>query len=257
MLGAIAGDIIGSVFEWNNIKTIDFPLFTLRSRFTDDTVLTIAVADAILNKQDYARTIWDYGRRYPHAGYGGSFAQWLQKEDLLPYNSFGNGSAMRVSAVGFAFNSINEVLAEAAKSAEVTHNHPEGIKGAQAVALSILLARQSQNKAQIKQEVESRFGYNLDRTLNEIRPAYSFDVSCQGSVPEAIIAFLESNDFEDAIRKAVSLGGDSDTIACIAGAIAQAYYKQIPENIVQQTRKLLTAELLQVIDAFSKKYGLY
>lgn len=257
MLGAIAGDIIGSVFEWNNNKTVDFLLFSPSSRFTDDTVLTVAVADAILNRKDYARTIWEYGRRYPHAGYGGSFAQWLKRDDLLPYNSFGNGSAMRVSPVGFACDSIDEVLAEAAESAAVTHNHPEGIKGAQAVALAILLARQGQSKVVIKQEIETRFEYQLDRTLNDIRPTYNFDVSCQGSVPEAMIAFIESNDYEDAIRKAVSLGGDSDTIACITGGIAQAYYKTIPDPIIQQVRSRLDSELLQVIDAFSDYYGLY
>ncbi len=255
MLGAIAGDIIGSVYEWNNIKTVDFPLFSPNSRFTDDTVLTVAVADAILNGKDYARTIWKYGRRYPHAGYGGRFAQWLKGEDLLPYNSFGNGSAMRVSPVGFACDSIDEVLAEAAKSAAVTHNHPEGIKGAQAVALAIFLARQGQSKVDIKQQIETRFEYMLDRTLDDIRPAYKFDVSCQGSVPEAIIAFMESDNYEDAIRKAVSLGGDSDTIACITGGIAQAYYKEIPAYILQQMRNRLNSELLQVINDFSNHYG--
>ena len=257
MLGAIAGDIIGSIYEWHNIKTMEFPLFSPRSRFTDDTVLTVAVADAILNRKDYARTIWEYGRRYPHAGYGGRFTQWLKGEDLLPYNSFGNGSAMRVSPVGFACNSIDEVLVEAAKSAAVTHNHPEGIKGAQAVALAIFLARHDYRKADIKQEIESRFEYNLRRTLNDIGPGYKFDVSCQGSVPEAMIAFLESNNYEDAIRKAVSLGGDSDTIACIAGGIAQAYYKHIPDYIIEQLRIRLDPELLLVIDAFSDRYGLY
>lgn len=255
MLGAIAGDMIGSVYEWNNIKSVDFPLFSPQSRFTDDTVLTVAVADAILNKRDYTRTIWEYGRRYPNAGYGGSFAKWLAAEHLRPYNSFGNGSAMRVSPVGFACNQVEEVLAEAAKSAAVTHNHPEGIKGAQAVALAVLLARLGNSKQQIKQEIEIRFQYNLNRTLDEIRPHYQFDVSCQGSVPEAIIAFLESNDFEDAVRKAVSLGGDSDTIACIAGGIAQAYYKNIPETIVFDVRSRLHPDLLQVMDAFTNRYN--
>jgi len=255
MLGAVAGDVIGSVYEWNNIKSVDFPLFSPQSRFTDDTVLTVAVADAILNKQDYARTIWEYGRRYPHAGYGGSFAKWLASEDLHPYNSFGNGSAMRVSPVGFACNEVDQVLAEAAKSAAVTHNHPEGIKGAQAVALAVLLARLGRSKQQIKAEIETRFHYNLDRSLDEIRPTYQFDLSCQGSVPEAIIAFLAAESFEDAIRKAVSLGGDSDTIACIAGGIAQAYYKAIPEVIAAEVRSRLHPDLLQVMDAFSRRYG--
>lgn len=255
MLGAVAGDMIGSVFEWNNMKSVDFPLFSPQSRFTDDTVLSVAVADAILNKQDYGRTIWEYGRRYPHAGYGGGFAKWLAAEDLRPYNSYGNGSAMRVSPVGFACNKVEQVLTEAAKSAAVTHNHPEGIKGAQAVALAVLLARLGSSKQQIKQEIETRFNYNLNRTLDEIRPTYQFDVSCQGSVPEAIIAFLTAENFEDAIRKAVSIGGDSDTIACITGGIAQAYYKTIPEAIAAEVRSRLHPDLLKVTDAFCRRYG--
>lgn len=257
MLGAIAGDIIGSVYEWNNIKRLDFPLFSPQSRFTDDSVLTVAAADVLLNQKDYAQTFQDYGKRYPLAGYGGSFTKWLQDENRLPYNSFGNGSAMRVSPVGFACSSVDEVLAEAAKSAAVTHNHPEGIKGAQATALAILLARQGQTKTIIKQEIENRFCYELDRRLDEIRPSYTFDVSCQGSVPEALIAFLESNDYEDAIRKAISLGGDSDTIACITGGIAQAYYHKIPEFIIQQVQSRLNAEFLQIIAAFSVRFGIY
>jgi len=255
LLGAIIGDIVGSVYEWNNIKTENFPLFSTSSRFTDDTVLTVAVADAILYAKDYARTIWEYGKRYPYAGYGGRFSQWLDKGDLLPYNSFGNGSAMRVSPVGFAFNSIEEVLDEAAKSASVTHNHPEGIKGAQATALAIFLAWHGESKSEIRKQIEARFAYDLKRRLDEIRLYYTFDVSCQGSVPEAIIAFLESDNYEDAIRKAVSLGGDSDTIACIAGGIAHAYYKAIPAYIVQEVRNRLDIQLLTILDVFSEYYG--
>ncbi len=233
MLGAVAGDIIGSVYEFNNTHRYDFELFTPRSTFTDDTVLTVAVADCILHGKDYARTIWEYGNRYPDRGYGGRFPNWLDSKDLKPYNSFGNGSAMRVSPVGFAFDTLEETLAEARRSAEVTHNHPEGIKGAQAVAAAIFLARRGESKGYIREYITDTFGYDLNRTLDEIRPNYTFDETCQGSVPEAIIAFLESNDYEDAIRKAVTLGGDSDTIACITGGIAQAHYGGVPEYIVR------------------------
>ncbi|MEM6725800.1 MAG: ADP-ribosylglycohydrolase family protein, partial [Bacteroidota bacterium] len=209
MLGAIAGDIIGSRFERNNLKSKEFELFDSASRFTDDTVLTVAIADALLTKTPYATTVRNYARNYPFAGYGGTFKQWMFGLISGPYNSWGNGSAMRVSPIGFAFNTVEQVLEEAKRSAEITHNHPEGIKGAQAVALSILLARQGTSKEAIKSEIESRFQYDLSRSLDAIRPVYQFDVSCQGSVPEAIIAFLESTDFEDAIRNAISIGGDS------------------------------------------------
>lgn len=254
MIGAICGDIIGSVFEWNNVKTTDFPLFSPKSTYTDDTVLTVAVADCIMSGRGYAAVFKEYGRKYPFAGYGGMFFKWIFSDSALPYNSFGNGSAMRVSPVGFAFNTLDEVLDEAKRCAEVTHNHPEGIKGAQAVAAAIFLARQGENKAAIKKHVVSNFGYDLDRTLAEIRPYYDFDVTCQGSVPEAIIAFLESADYEDAVRKAVSIGGDSDTIACITGGIAQAFYKKIPYSIINKARGILDPDLLRVIDSFNVNY---
>jgi len=231
MIGAIAGDIIGSTYEWHYTKSTDFELFTPQSTPTDDTVLTVAVADCILHNKDYALTFKEYGRRYPYAGYGGMFLKWLGSNSLAPYNSFGNGSAMRVSPVGFAFSSLDMVLREAEKTAAVTHNHPEGIKGAQAIAVVIFLARSGESKEQIRKWVEDNFGYNLHQTLDEIRPSYRFDETCQGSVPQSIIAFLESNDYEDAIRKAVSLGGDSDTLACMAGGIAQAFYKDVPGYI--------------------------
>jgi ADP-ribosylglycohydrolase len=255
MIGAIAGDIIGSAFEWRNVKTTGFELFGPASRFTDDTVLTVAVADCILTGKDYAGAFKEYGRRFPSAGYGGFFWGWLCSGSLEPYNSFGNGSAMRVSPVGFAFETLEEVLEEAKRSAEVTHNHPEGIKGAQAVASAIFLARKGSGKGEIRRYIEEAFGYDLDRTLDEIRPGYTFDVTCQGSVPEAIIAFLESEDFEDAVRKAISLGGDSDTIACMTGGIAQAYYKVVPGPILQKVRGILDPGLLRVVDRFSEKYG--
>ncbi len=255
MIGAIAGDIIGSVFEQQPIKSTAFPLFKPASRFTDDTVLTVAIADAILHDRDVATVLKTYGRRYPTAGYGMSFFSWMQSDDLRPYNSWGNGSAMRVSAVGFAFDSIREVLSAAQRTASVTHNHPEGIKGAQATALAIFLARQGADKTDIRHHIHDQFQYSLDRSLADIRPHYTFDVSCQGSVPESIIAFLESKDFEDAVRLAVSLGGDSDTMASIAGGIAQAYYRHIPPEIIEQVRCRLPEAFLEIIEKFNSTYS--
>ena len=255
MLGAIAGDIIGSVFEQHPIKSKEFPLFNRYSTFTDDTVLSVAIADSILRQKDYSTSLKMFGRKYPHAGYGGLFYNWMFSPGNAPYNSWGNGSAMRVSPVGFAFSSVEEVLDEAKKSAEVTHNHPEGIKGAQATALAIFLARTGQGKEIIREQITDRFGYDLDRSIDEIRKTYRFDVSCQGSVPEAIISFLESEDFEDAIRNAVSLGGDSDTMACVAGGIAQAHYKAVPPGIISDVRQRLPNEFLGIIDEFEARFG--
>ncbi len=254
MLGAIAGDIIGSVFENYPIKSTAFPLFSKYSHFTDDSVLTVAIAHSILNKLDYVSSLKNFAREFPNAGYGLSFYRWMQSSDIQPYNSWGNGSAMRVSPVGFAFENEETVIREAKKSAEVTHNHPEGIKGAQATALAIYLARQGAGKAQIRQTITERFDYDLKRTLDEIRPTYDFDVSCQGSVPESLLAFFESNDYEDAVRKAISLGGDTDTMACIAGGIAQAFYRKIPASIVTEVRQRLPAEFLEVIDEFNDRF---
>ena len=254
MLGAIAGDIIGSVYEHQPIKTTDFPLFQSRSRFTDDTVLTVAIADAIIKNNDYKSALKTYGQAYPDAGFGMLFFNWLFASPGEPYNSFGNGSAMRVSPVGFAFDTKETVLAEAEKSAAVTHNHPAGVAGAQAVALAVFMGRQGAEKSKIKSEIESRFGYDLDRRLDGIRPDYTFDVTCQGSVPESIIAFLESESVEDAIRKAISLGGDSDTMGCISGAIAQAYYKQIPEEIVKKVYSRLPEAFIPVIENFNRRF---
>lgn len=255
MIGAIAGDIIGSVYEWENVKTTDFDLFDPRCRFTDDTVMTVAVADCILSGREYSEVFREYGRRYPDAGYGGLFRKWLFSRNPQPYNSYGNGSAMRVSPVGFASSKLEAVIDEAKKSAKVTHNHAEGIKGAQAVASAIFLAREGKNKEEIQIFIKDRFGYDLHKGLDDIRPGYSFDVTCQGSVPEAIIAFLESLDYEDAVRKAVSLGGDSDTIACITGGIAQAYYKHIPRFIVEKVRGALPADFLKIVDDFNNAFG--
>jgi ADP-ribosylglycohydrolase len=250
MLGAMIGDIVGSVYEWHNIKTEDFELIKEKCFFTDDTVLTAATAKALISGISYVEAYQDFARRYPGRGYGGNFSHWIHAEDPQPYNSWGNGSAMRVSPVGFAFDTVEAVLAEAERSAQVTHNHPEGIKGAQATALSILLARQGASQEDIRREIKLRFGYDLDRTLDEIRPGYRFDVSCQGSVPEAIIAFLESKDYEDAIRKAISLGGDSDTIACITGGIAEAFYGGVPGYIAKAARRYLPDEFTEILDAF-------
>ena len=254
MLGAIIGDIVGSVYEWANIKTTDFPFFQPTCFFTDDSVLTVATAKALLTGMGYTEAYQDFARRYPGRGYGGNFQHWIYRDDPQPYNSWGNGSAMRVSPVGFAFDSIEEVLAEAKHSAEVTHNHPEGIKGAQATALAILLARQGVSQSEMRAEIAGRFGYDLDRTLDQIRPGYTFDVSCQGSVPEAIIAFLESTDYEDAIRKAIALGGDSDTIACITGGIAEAFYGGVPTVIAEQAYGYLPEEFIGIIEEFQVRY---
>jgi ADP-ribosylglycohydrolase len=256
VLGSIVGDIIGSVYEHFPIKTMEFPLFQNRSRFTDDTVLTVAIASSILEKVDYATSLRKFGQKYPNAGYGGAFFNWLFDPESRPYNSWGNGAAMRVSPVGFAFATIEEVLEEGKNTAVVSHNHPEGIKGAQTTALAVFLARTGAGKKQIQAEITRRFGYELSRTIDEIRPQYGFDISCQGTVPEAITAFLESEDYEDAVRKAISLGGDSDTLACITGGIAHAFYKEIPEKIVMEVRGRLPQEFLSIIDKFSAAYPL-
>lgn len=254
MFGAIAGDVIGSVYEFNNVKQEDFPLFSKGTTFTDDTVLTIAVADCLISGKEYIKAFKEYGRKYYYLGFGGMFSQWMYSDKTEPYNSYGNGSAMRVSPIGFAFHTLDETLKEARKSAIVTHNHPEGIKGAEAVAAAIYLARQGNSKDNIQKYIESNYGYNLKITLHEIRPVYYFDETCPGTVPQAIRAFLESNSFEDAICKAISIGGDSDTIACITGGIAQAFYQSIPEPIITQVRRILPNEFIEIVDQFNERY---
>ena len=254
MIGAIAGDIIGSVYEFQPIKTTEFPLFTSRNFFTDDTVLTVAVADAILGERDYGDAIHEFANRYPGCSYGEMFRSWMSSPTRQPYGSYGNGSAMRVSAVGFAFSNDQEVLREARRSAEVTHDHEEGIRGAQAVALAVYLAKNAVSKDLIRDEISRRLAYDLTRTVDDIRPSYRFDETCQGTVPEAIAAFLEADDYEDAVRKAVSLGGDSDTLACITGGIAEAYWGGVPESIESEVRRRLPEELSEVIDAFRKRF---
>jgi ADP-ribosylglycohydrolase len=254
MIGAIIGDVIGSVFEARNYRGKDFPLFCDKSHFTDDSVLTFATAKVLLDGGDYAVTYQQFARAYPHRGYGGRFKRWIWQDDPQSYYSFGNGSAMRVAPVGFAFTDAETTLAEAKRSAEVTHNHPEGIKGAQAVAIAIWMARQGEGRDAIRQAIETQFGYDLSRNCDFIREVNGFDATCQGSVPEAITCFLESTDFEDCIRLAISIGGDSDTIACIAGGIAQAYYKSIPEWIIMGARARLNPDLLNILDRFEAKF---
>ena len=254
MLGAIAGDIIGSIYEFHNIKTGDFPLFSPGCTFTDDTVLTVALAECILHGGDYGEKMREYYRLYPGAGYGGMFRHWAQT-GATAYNSFGNGAAMRISPAGFAFETLDEVLAQARRFTEPTHNHPEGIKGAQATAAAIFLARTGGTKLQIREHVERSFGYDLSRPLNVIRPVYRFNETCQATVPEAITAFLESTGFEDAIRKAVSLGGDSDTLACITGGIAHAFYGGVPENIERAVYEILDERLAKVTREFMGRFG--
>jgi ADP-ribosylglycohydrolase len=258
MLGAIAGDIIGSIYELKPIKTMDFPLFQESCFFTDDTVMTVAVARALMEqagksqgdiRKAVIREMKYWGNKYPDAGYGSRFIKWLQTEQPLPYNSWGNGSAMRVSAVGWLYQTLDQTLNYAKWTADVTHNHPEGIKGAQAVAAAIYLLRSGKGMEETKRYVRGVFGYAFHKTLAEIRPTYVFDVSCQGSVPQAMTAFFESNGFEDCIRKAVSLGGDSDTIAAIAGSLAEAYYG-IPEEIQRKTHTYMDEEMIAIYCKF-------
>lgn len=227
MIGAICGDIVGSVYEWNNHRSKEFELFDERCDFTDDTVMTLAIAEGLMNggtEADYAEAMQRLGRAYPGRGYGGHFAEWLYMDEPSAYNSFGNGSAMRAAAVGWAFDTLEETEAAARETALPTHNHPEGIKGAQATAAAIFMARNGLSKQEIRDYIENRYGYNLRRTMDEIRPVYLFNETSQETVPEAIIAFLESTDFEDAIRCGISLGGDSDTLTAVTGAIAEAAY---------------------------------
>ncbi len=254
MLGALAGDIIGSPYEFYNTKSMDFELFTEWTKFTDDSVMTLAVAKWLIEDAEHSarhliRCMQELGRRYPRAGYGGNFDWWLRQENPQPYNSWGNGAGMRVSPVGLYAKTLDDALELAEISASVSHNHPEGIKGAQAIAASVFLCKDGKSKQEIKEYVEETFGYNLSRTIDDIRPNYYFDVSCQGSVPEAIIAFLEGNSFEEVIRLAISIGGDSDTIGCMAGAIAACRYP-IPDDIAKRCDSLLTEDLRDIKDRF-------
>lgn len=257
MLGAIMGDIVGSIYEFDNIKSKDFDLFDEGSFFTDDTVLTVATADCILHQGDYATYYKDYSLRYPGRGYGANFIKWVDSGDLGPYYSLGNGSAMRVGPVGWAYNSQNTVLEMAKKSSEATHNHPEGIKGAQATALAIYLARTGKDKSHIKKTIEDYFGYDLRESVDEIREWYYFDETCPQTVPQAIICFMESVDFEDAIKNAISIGGDSDTVAAITGAVSEAYYQGLPQKCIDFAFSKLDRDLLDVVEEFIKRYRIY
>ena len=263
MYGAILGDIIGSPYEFDRgNKSKDFPLFSRNSKITDDSVMTLAVADAFLSiapntddaeiRRFLVQSMQTYGQAFPHAGYGGMFRRWLKDTNPQPYGSYGNGSAMRVSSAGWLFDDLETVRHMARLSAEVTHNHPEGIKGAEATAGAIFLARTGSSKAEIKAYIEANFHYDLSRTCDEIRPTYRHVESCQETVPEAITAFLEGNSFEDVIRTAVSLGGDCDTLTCIAGSIAEGYYG-VPEELKQQCRELLPEDLLAVLRRFADR----
>lgn len=252
MLGAIIGDVVGSIYEWNNHRSKDFELFGEACDFTDDTVMTLAIAEGLMaggSPDDYARFMQQLGRKWPGRGYGGRFLDWLHSADPRPYSSFGNGSAMRVSPVAWAFDSLEAVEAAAHDTALPTHNHPEGIKGAQATAAAIFLARTGCGKQEIRAYIENKYGYNLHRTLNEIRPGYLFNETCQQTVPEAIIAFLESTDFEDAICCGISLGGDSDTLTAITGSIAEAAYG-IPEDIRKIAFSFLPPALSGIVRRF-------
>ena len=262
MYGAILGVIIGSPYEFDRgNKTKDFPLFSRNSKFTDDSVMTLAVADAFLSlppqvsdediHRFLVRSMQTYGQAFPHAGYGGMFRRWLKDPNPQPYGSYGNGSAMRVSSAGWLFDDLETVRHMARLSAKVTHNHPEGIKGAEATAIAIYLARTGSTKAEIKAYIEENFYYDLSRTCDEIRPTYRHVESCQETVPEAITAFLEGESFEDVIRTAVSLGGDCDTLTCIAGSIAEGFYG-VPEELKRQCCKRLPEELLEVLERFEE-----
>lgn len=250
MMGAIVGDIVGSKYEFNPIKTKDFEIAGEGFYFTDDTVLTVATMDCLLNKLDYGQTYKKYALKYPDCGYGINFGNWAVSESMEPYNSFGNGSAMRVSPIAWTFESIEMTRIEAKRSAEVSHNHIEGIKGAEAVASSVFMAINNKTKKEIKEYVEKNFGYDLSSTLDEIRPNYQYDITCQGSVPQSIMCFLESVDFEDSIRNAISLGGDADTMASISGAIAEAYYKKIPDDLIRFAKSKLDKNLLDLVEKF-------
>ena len=266
MYGAILGDIIGSPFEFDRgDKTKEFDLFTKGCDFTDDSVMTIAVGEAFLAvgpeaavkeiEEAVVTNMQDWGKRYPYAGYGGRFRYWLRERNPKPYGSYGNGSAMRVSAVGWLYDSLERTREVARATANVTHNHPEGIKGAEATASAIYMARNESSKEEIKEYIEKEFHYNLDRTLDEIRPGYHMDETCQRTVPEAIIAFLESKDFEDAIRNAVSLGGDTDTLGAITGSIAEAFYG-ISAVLIAECRSRIDEGLMtDILDEFDHILG--
>ena len=262
MYGAIAGDMIGSVYEFNSIKTTEFPLFSRRSHFTDDTVMTVAVAEALMETADLSdlaavraavvKSMQKWGRKYHDAGFGGTFYHWLDKRDPKPYGSFGNGSAMRVSSVGWLAGDADQVKKLARATADVTHDHPEGVKGAESVAAAIWLSRKGKSKDEIKEYVAREFGYDLSRTCDQIRPAYRHVESCQETVPQAFAAFFEGNDFEDVIRTAVSLGGDCDTLTDIATGMAEGFFG-LPDQFKKWAYEFTTEDMHQVMKSFEEK----
>ncbi len=261
ILGAIVGDTMGSVYEFISTKNYNFPMPLPRMEYTDDSVMTLAIADWIYSgnhsEEHLVEILQDWGRKYPnpYGGYGGMFSMWLTNPNPQPYNSWGNGSAMRVSACGFAFDTLEQTIETATVSAAVTHNHPEGIKGAVATAVAIFLARTGKTKEEIRTHIEEQYGYDLHRTCDTIRPYYDFEISCQETVPQSLIAFLDSVNYEDAIRLAISLGGDADTMGAITGAVAAAYYKEIPDALATFTLSKLPDDLKQVLLAFEEEYG--
>jgi ADP-ribosylglycohydrolase len=254
MLGAIAGDVIGSIYEFDNIHSKDFPLFAAGCSYTDDTILSVALAECLLDGGDYAAAMKSYCKRYPDGGYGGRFRAWAGSERSEPYNSYGNGAAMRISPVAWAFGTMPEVLAQAERYTAVTHNHPEGIKGGQATAAAVFLARTGHTKEQLRIYIEAKFGYDLSRSVESWRPGFRFDESCQGTMPPALACFLDSTDFEDAIRNAISLGGDSDTLASITGSVAEAFYGGVPEPIARRALAALDEPMRNVVMRFRAKH---
>lgn len=257
MLGAIIGDISGSIYEWHPIKTKNFDIFSKNSYFTDDTVMTVAIADWLLtdlSEENLIEKMQSYGRRYPDSGYGTKFKIWLQSKNPKPYNSFGNGSAMRVSPVAWAFETLEEVEKYAEKTAKVTHNHPEGIKGAKSTAAAIFLARKNKTKAEIKKYIEEKYDYDLSKDIEEIKKNYKYDVTSQGSVPESIMCYLQSENFEDTIKNAISFGGDADTMAAIAGSIAEAEYG-ISTKLRDEAKRFLTKDLNESLEKFENIFG--
>ncbi len=256
IIGAVAGDMAGYHHTCKKPESSGYPLLSEKSDYTCDSVLTVAVMDSLLNGREYTSTLQSYGRSYPGRGYGTAFSRWLSRDYPKPYSSWNNGAALRVSPIGYACRTLNEVLDEARSCAEVSHNHPDGIKGAQAAAAAVFLAKNGRNKTEIRDYIESTFGYNLSKSIEEIRPGYFYDQSSEGTVPEAIIAFLDSEDFESAIRLALSLSCKTGSIASITGGIAQAYYKELPDQLVREVVSHISPEMYETIYEFSNAYPL-
>ncbi len=256
IIGAVAGDMIGSRHTGNKFEVVDFSLLNKDPDYTADTVLTVATMDALLNGREYTTMMQAYGRRYPGRGYGAALLRWLRQDEPKPYHSWNNGVALRISPIGHVCRTVNETLEESRKCAEISHNHPDGIKGAQATAACVFLAKNGRTKEEIRSYIETKFGYDLQKNIEIIRPEYYYDQSCEISVPAAIIAFLDSSDYENAIRLAISLGDGCGSLACITGGIAQAFYKKIPGHIAEPVISRLSPEMFDVIEKFSFTYPL-